>query len=458
MKRRTTCCVWFLCTSITSCGGKADVSGEETSDASVRAEDDDEANGPGANDDDARDDDDTTEADDGDDDTPGPDSPEPDILVDPEPNASVVDGGQGPVVVISFDGGDGGVASCGGDAVRASQKDVNLLLVFDQSGSMLDTNSDGVDRWTLLTEATASTLDSVSDKMSLGLELYPHRMGDPIPSSCAEEGSCCEVPEAGDAIVVPIAPGTEAGPDILDTLSAATPAGGTPTAAALQLALDYFTSGDGKDLSGDRAILLVTDGGPMCNTDLTCQADTCTVNIDGDCPDVVDNCCDASFEASHLCLDEDGPREQIEALYAAGVRTAVMGIPGTSAYADQLDAYARAGGLESSDGDTSYYAITEAGGLEALEAALTAITRQLVQTCVLELDEPPPDPNKVNVRIEGEFVPQQGADGWELDVPDAGPATVTLKGETCERVEADGVESISVLFGCPTIVRAPAAR
>jgi hypothetical protein len=450
MKLRTAYTFWLL-SVLASCGDKANLANETDGDASVR--DDDDSAPPG--DDDSTENADDTDDDAADDDTDPPPSGD-DILLDPEPIG--VDAGPDEEVIVSFDGGDGGIAACGGDAVNANQKEVSLLLVFDQSGSMLETDPDGLDRWTLLTQATATTLEAVKDKMSLGLELYPNRIGEAIPEDCSTDGSCCAVPDVGEAIVVPIEEGLVAADTIMDSLSNAAPAGGTPTAAALERALDYFAFGAGREIGGERYVLLVTDGGPMCNTDLVCEAETCTVNIDGNCPEVVGNCCDAAFDANHLCLDEDGPREQIEALHERGIRTAVMGIPGTAAYAAQLNEYAEAGGLENTAGETSYYAVAAEGGVQALEAALTAITRQLIQTCVLELDETPPDPQKVNVRIDGEIVPQQGEDGWELVVGDAGSATVTLKGTTCERVEEQGVESISVLFGCPTIFRAPAAR
>ena len=39
-------------------------------------------------------------------------------------------------------------------------------------------------------------------------------------------------------------------------------------------AYDYFTTGAGKSLSGDRFVLLATDGGPNCNPSLTCTTAT----------------------------------------------------------------------------------------------------------------------------------------------------------------------------------------
>src|SRR5437868_2299358 len=80
-------------------------------------------------------------------------------------------------------------------------------------------------------------------------------------------------------------------------------AGGTPTAHALQLASEYFTTGSGKNLAGDKYVLLATDGGPNGNA-LTCDAMTCTTNLD--VGKFTTNYCDANIvpDGPKLCLDE----------------------------------------------------------------------------------------------------------------------------------------------------------
>jgi hypothetical protein len=81
---------------------------------------------------------------------------------------------------------------------------------------------------------------------------------------------------------------------------------------------------------------------------------------------------------------------------------------------------------------------------------LSTITQALIQTCVLELDERPPNPNRLNVIVDGETVQQLGDDGWDLDLT-SDPPTVTLKGATCETVETEGAQSVEIVFGCPTV-------
>ena len=70
--------------------------------------------------------------------------------------------------------------------------------------------------------------------------------------------------------------------------------------------------------------------------------------------------------------------------------------------------------------------------------------------CELVLDEAPPNPREVNVFVNDEVVPRLGDDGWELD-DSTSPPTIVIKGETCAVIETQGVQSVLVEFGCPTI-------
>jgi hypothetical protein len=79
-----------------------------------------------------------------------------------------------------------------------------------------------------------------------------------------------------------------------------------------------------------------------------------------------------------------------------------------------------------------------------------SITTNLVKICEFQLDRTPPDPNKVNVFIDGEVVPQEGDDGWEYD-NSTNPPTIIIKGETCEQLKTEGAENVTFEFGCPTV-------
>lgn len=328
--------------------------------------------------------------------------------------------------------------ACGGTMMKASARDANLLLVLDRSGSMLQ-KPDGfsVKKWDAVKIALRDALTPVKGKISLGLEMYPND-----PSGA---GEACAMPTGGAAITVPVA--ADSVDKIVDSVNAAAPGGATPTAKALSLALEYYTTGAGKDLKGDKYVILATDGGPNCDSSITCGADTCTTNIDGSCTSG-GNCCDPSM-SKISCLDADGVNKQIDALKSAGVKTFVIGIPGTEAYKTYLDQFAERGGMMST-GATKYYSVSAEGGVAGLTSVFSLITGELITSCRISLDKAAPDPSRVNVYVDDSVVPQGGTDGWEYD-NSTDPPSITIKGKTCESVKTKGAKVISVSYGCPTV-------
>ncbi|WP_438030694.1 vWA domain-containing protein [Sorangium sp. So ce233] len=334
---------------------------------------------------------------------------------------------------VSGSGGAGGEdGNCGGQQVDAQPRQVHLVLVLDRSESMTKSWGDS-DRWTMTKGAVGAALDAIQDRMSIGLQLFP-------------TDAHCGI-EAGMDLSVAVAPGDTSVPAIKRLLDATAPDGATPTADALERALQYLTVGAGSALEGDRYVLLATDGGPNCSDDpgLTCDAATCTTNMDGDCPAVVANCCAGA--AADACLDDARTVEQVKALSAAGIRTFVVGIPGTSAYAAVLDQLAVEGGTATAESSPRYFEVVDAA---ALGETLTGITRDLVRSCELALRAEPPDRAKVNVFIDDEVLPKPGDDGWDYD-DSTTPPTIVIKGATCEHVKSAGAESVRVEFGCPTV-------
>ncbi len=352
-------------------------------------------------------------------------------------------------------GDSGRDASCGNSTLSATPPEVNILLVIDESGSMT-TKLEGTsgDKWAAMKSALGTALAGTASRISFGLELFPAPADPkkPIALDCTD--NCCEMPTVGD-VTVSVETGATAVPKIMSALDASAPGGGTPTAEALRRAVDYFTKGAGAKLGGDRYVLLATDGGPDCNTGLTCAASACTTNLDGECPlPSGGNCCDAMFggAAAHSrCLDDGGTTAQIKALHDAGVRTFVVGIPGSEAYGTALDAFAEAGGEAQTTGAHKYFAVAAAGGTSALTTALSTITKGVINTCRLVLGSMPPDLGKLNVSIDGVIVPQAGANGWKVDTSSTPPAIV-LEGSTCANVEKNGAEKVVVQYGCPTLI------
>lgn len=372
------------------------------------------------------------------------------------------DGGAvGPVGSAGSTGQEPEDGSCGGTTLLGSQIPINLLVVLDRSGSM-DSTPDGfsVNKWDAIRDALGGALAARQDRLTVGLEVYPHDANEEIPLACDPDVCCTTPSDFGDAVVVPLAAGESAVPTIVTTLEDMGPGGGTPTAAALSLALEYFDSAQGQALQGDRFVLLATDGGPNCNADNDCDAETCTANIDNNLP-FTTNQCDPSATGPSFCLDSDNTVAAAAALAEAGIQTIVVGIPGSEAYADVLDAVAIAGGAPNTTGDDDYYAVTAEGGVSGLENTLRDITTDLIRSCEIQLDSTPPDPRLVNVKIDGEFIPYlivDGAeptdagnpDGWTLD-ENTSPPTVELQGASCDLMLENGAESVEIVFGCPRV-------
>src|SRR4051794_12927677 len=125
--------------------------------------------------------------------------------------------------------------SCGASQVSATSVPVNILLVIDKSGSMKDPLG-GTSRWNAMKMALGAALDKVKGSIAFGLEFFPNS---------PDAKDACAVPSGEAAIVLPIGPGPASVPQIVSAFDTNLPAGGTPTAAALARAYDYFTVGAG---------------------------------------------------------------------------------------------------------------------------------------------------------------------------------------------------------------------
>jgi hypothetical protein len=350
-------------------------------------------------------------------------------------------------------GGAGG-ANCGFTSFAADPPVVNVLLVVDKSGSMSDTPAGfKSDKWTALRTALDATFTDTKTKISYGLDLFPFsgKSGQALANSC-------EMP-TGATVPVPVQAGTKAAPLILAALDANPPEGGTPTAAALARALAYYTTGAGKALGGDKYVLLATDGGPNCDAALTCAAATCTVNIDGKCPAGI-NCCDAKIDklGPTNCLDDAASVAAVTKLSKAGIKTIVLGIPGTEAYTNTLDAMAAKSGVVNPDAPPAYFAVSAKDDVTGLSTTLETITTGLIKSCELHMDSAPPDFDKLFVVIgfrnaDGTVDPVQltrdGPDGWTIPDPTVSPPVIEVSGATCQKLEAQGAEFINVTYGCP---------
>ena len=321
---------------------------------------------------------------------------------------------------IGLAGGSPGLGSCGGSPLDATFSPANILFVLDKSGSM-DVN------WTALEQAVSAAMVGDGASASYGLLLYPSN------DSCG----------VGAGLDVAVQPSADAAGPIEDALTAVVPGGGTPTAAALSEALDYFYD-EGSALAGDKFVVLVTDGGPTCSDAASCGVDACTVNMEEAASPGTFPACDQNFNCCEgfpaACLDDDATVAVIEALADEDVKTIVVSLAETTAYDQVFTQMALAGNA----GD---YDSVNGSGLSDL---LSSISRELAASCTLRLDSPQ-NPDTVNVIIDGEVVALDPDNGWVWDTSTS-PPSVLLVGDACDYVTNDATPSVQILLGCPTLV------
>jgi hypothetical protein len=370
----------------------------------------------------------------------------------------------GGVDCILCDAGTGGTASqqepcdvakidpgCTAASQTATLRTVNMLILLDKSGSMGKPGlGSTTSKWEAMNNALTTALNKARLTINFGLDLFPRA---DVASACTGD-TCCATPALGDPLTVPVGPGADTVPTILNTLASTTPGGGTPMAAALSRALNYYTAGDGAGLAGDKYVLLVTDGGPNCDTAAvpSCEATACTRNLDPDpnC-NLNTNCCSTAALAVN-CLDDGSVNTQIQALALAGIKTIVVGIPGSDPYVQYLNLFAQSGEKPNpaANATTAYYAVAESAGSTGLADTLHAITIDLVKSCVITYTTPPQDPEQVTVLVNCNPVPRDPTDGgdgsyWTLD---QAAKTITLGGPTCNTILNQGVNRVDYIFGC----------
>jgi hypothetical protein len=361
-------------------------------------------------------------------------APEPGSLIDPDE---------------PFDPSE--LSSCGSATVTLDFVRPNLYFAIDGSGSMTESIPLGernyalgtapTNRYIALARAIQSLLARVGHRVNYGATLFPS--GD-VGCDAGEE-----IRSLGAGDDVSFAVSGEIGPALssfMFNIQRRTPAGGTPTAQALVQLLPRL-----RDATRETVVLLVTDGGPNCNPGASCEPESCIPNIERQrltesivCDDSI-NCCDASIFGPENCLDADASVTAVTRLEAAGIRTFVIGMPGSEAYASLLDELARAGGTARAE-SPSYY---RAGDAEALSATVNALGATVALSCTIELVEPPPDPALVNLYFDRELVLSDPVDGWTLS--DA--ATVQVHGKACELLTGGQVLQADVVAGCPIVIK-----
>jgi hypothetical protein len=344
------------------------------------------------------------------------------------------------------DAGDEPSGPCGAQTIPAILNPPNLSFIIDHSLSMGDPLAGSpLSKYKNARLALSNVLKVLGHRVNYGAAIFPGLAG---VTGC----------EAGDELVK-VGPGDppsyaregKTGPrlrNLLDELAVADVDGGTPAAPTLLKMRDTL-----RELSGDTFVVLITDGAPNCNLDLECSASDCIPNIEGftsggmQCTPSV-NCCAPSTQnpqANLSCVDSQASLDAVQALSDVGIRTFVVGMPGSEPYENLLNAMAETGGTARS-GPSKYYPVADT---EALEQSLTAIAASVAISCDIPLDYEPPDRDFVNVYFDGEVVEYDSQMGWEWTED----GHVSIRGAACEQLSRGGVLEVQILAGCRTVVK-----
>jgi hypothetical protein len=336
-------------------------------------------------------------------------------------------GNGGSAAGLNLDGSNGGTTTIDPDAACATTNQtaaltpVDMLIMFDRSGSMNQNN-----KWTQASSAlTAFFQDAGTAGLRVALRFFPH---DQPASGCnnndCDENACAQVLVPLGALTADPAPADAQEQALVSAVQSQAPGngGGTPMYAALSGAEKWAASTLAQNPGDKVVVILVTDGAP--------------------------NGCDENIQ--HIAGLAS------TAFSSQGVLTYAVGLEGSNV--SDMDAIAAAGGT------TKGIFIGSGNAQQDLLNALKNIQGQTV-SCNIPFPKSTngqtEDPNKINVN----YTPGGGgttetlgqvADasqcangGWYYDNPSA-PTTITLCPSTCTAIQADKNAKIDVLIGCAT--------
>ncbi len=318
----------------------------------------------------------------------------------------------------------------------------NLLFIVDRSGSMAcnlpedgqssaDCNqfpirrySDRPSKWELTLAALNSTFSALAatERVQAALSIFP------------EVGTACGVSSEPLIPFTPLNSGTLS--DIRDVLGSLAPYGNTPLVGATILGYQHLLNKiSDPSFNGENIVVLLTDGTETCR------------------PDLVEE-----------LLNVDTPK----ALQLLGIRTFVIGVPGSEDAREFLSNLAVAGGTLSSqdcyygptpsDGNCQFDMTTSNNFSNDLLDALAKINSEVL-SCSFSIPETTGgvsvDLSRVNVSLNSESIPfdanetcASGTNGWQYT---PGNASIRLCGSACDIAQQPG-SIVSIIMGCPTSI------
>jgi hypothetical protein len=291
---------------------------------------------------------------------------------------------------------------CGSQEVTIEPIAPNLLVALDRSCSMTQGVGGGKTRWQAAVAALNAMMTTFSGKVRFGITLFP----DKVTPSCGQ-----------DKIPFPPAPGNEVAIAALLTSSLDSKDPNYPSGPCVTNIDTGMQQAQGepelKDPNRKSYVMLVTDGAQSSNCALA-GADPGTTKIIGE-------------------------------LFAAGVKTFVVGFGGQGIDKAAMNGFANAGGTPVNNGDIDYY---DAADAAALDKALDDIANATLG-CSFKLDKPIDDTSKLYVFFDNDAkgVPEDPTltEGWAHD---ATTGSVTFYGSYCESLKTATVKDVDIVYGC----------
>lgn len=357
-------------------------------------------------------------------------------------------------------GGGGGIDGCVETSSTAMPLPPNLAFLIDTSGSM-DKRPEGAPtsaptKWVSTRDALSDAFTEMSDGTGTGLLFYPNNSGTfgiPPRGGMGRGGSSGMgsggATGAGDLtcftrrVAVAQAPLDMAQRNRVLTALRNTMANGigTPTHDAYNFAVETIKA---STLPGPKYVVLVTDGAP-----------TFSVNCGGDGT--------AEVDAAPIV-------QAVADAAKAGIKTFVIGSPGSESALSSLSKMATEGGtakMGCSDAGPNYchFDMTTAPDFSAaLNEAFKAITSQVVTTCNYNIPAPSGgkeiDFRLVDVsfttgsgqtsRVAKDPSEDQCNQGWQFSQD---KKQIMLCPDMCDNVKKDNGAKVNVVFACTPITR-----
>ena len=330
-------------------------------------------------------------------------------------------------------------AGCAQTILRGQLRPSNLLFVIDRSGSMAcNLPSDGQSsaecdqfptrrfpelpsKWELTRSAINSALHALkgTGRVSVAMTEFP------------KAGTACTITPAPQLAFRALDEGAITA--FNEQLNASDPYGNTPLVGATILSYQYILNKmRNRELEGENFVVLLTDGRETCRNDQVNQL----LHVDA-----------------------------VNAYHLLGIRTFVIGVPGSEVAREFLSELAEAGGTvrsrdcyygpSPSDGNCHIDMTTTANFSTDLLDALTKINAEVL-SCTFDIPDSKlgygVDLTRINVMLNDRRIPYltsqnctNDVEGWQYT---PGNASIRLCGPTCGEAQLSG-SSVSIVLGCP---------